>query len=83
MTIECAYGQLKGRWRVLLRKCESPPEKVRNVTPACIVLHNICIEREDTLSNQHDLTIDPETSERRPREVIREILNMQLSEGTR
>ena len=29
MVTEGAYGQLKGRWRVLLRKCESPPEKVR------------------------------------------------------
>ena len=76
MTTGCAYGKLKGRWRVLLRKCESPPEKVCTVTLTCIVLHNICIKREDTLSNQLDLTIDPETNERRPREVIREILNM-------
>ena len=76
MTTGCAYGKLKGRWRVLLRKCVSPPEKVRTVALTCIVLHNICIKREDTLSNQLDLTIDPETNERRPREVIREILNM-------
>ena len=52
------------------------PTRVRTVTLTCIVLHNICIEREDTLSNQLDLTIDPETNERTPREVIREILNM-------
>ena len=25
MVVECAYGQLKGRWRVLHRRCESNP----------------------------------------------------------
>lgn len=76
MVIEGAYGQLKGRWRVLMRKCESPPEKVRTITLACVVLHNVCIERKDTLSNQLDLTVDPATNDRRDREVIRRILNM-------
>ena len=76
MVTEGAYGQLKGRWRVLMRKCESPPEKVRTITLACIVLHNICIEREYTLSNQLDLSVDPGTNKRRDREVIHQILNM-------
>ena len=76
MVTEGAYGQLKGRWRVLMRKCESAPEKVRTITLACIVLHNICIEREDTLSNQLNLSVDPGTNKRRDREVIRQILNM-------
>ena len=47
MVTKCAYGQLKGRWRGLERKCESTPEIVRMVTLACIVLHNICIELGD------------------------------------
>ena len=25
IVVECAYGQLKGRWRILLCKCESTP----------------------------------------------------------
>ena len=29
MVTEGAYGQLKGRWRVLLRKCESSAEEVK------------------------------------------------------
>ena len=29
MVTEGAYGQLKGRWRVLLRKCESTQEKIK------------------------------------------------------
>ena len=44
MSIEEAYGELKGRWRVLQRKCESAQE-VRDNALAYIVLHNICIER--------------------------------------
>ena len=38
--------------RVLMRKCESPPETTRMTTLACIVLHNICIERDDTISKK-------------------------------
>lgn len=34
MVTEGAYGQLKGRWRVLMRKCESPPETVCMTTLA-------------------------------------------------
>lgn len=29
MVTEGCYGQLKGRWRVLLRKCESSKEEVQ------------------------------------------------------
>ena len=29
MVTQGAYGQLKGRWRILLRKCESSAENVR------------------------------------------------------
>lgn len=76
MVTECAYGQLKGRWRVLERKCESPPEIVRVVTLACIVLHNICIERGDTISRKLDLTFDPLTNNRRDRDEIRRLLLM-------
>jgi hypothetical protein len=76
MVTEGAYGQLKGRWRVLMRKCESPPEIVRIVTLACVVLHNICIDQGDTVPKKLDLTVDPETNNRRDRNVIRRLLKM-------
>ena len=38
MVTEGVYAQLKGRWRVLMRKCESPPETAWMTTLACIVL---------------------------------------------
>ena len=76
MVTECAYGQLKGRWRVLMRKCESPPETARMTTLACIVLHNVCIGRGDTISKNLDLSIDPAINGRRNRDVIRRQLDM-------
>lgn len=75
VTEEC-YGQLKGRWRILLRKCESSTEEVRAATLACMVLHNVCIERGETKSKKLNLTIDPVTNQRRDRERIRELLHM-------
>ena len=76
MVTECAYGQLKGRWWVLERKCESPSEIVRMVTLACIVLHNICNKRGDTISRKLDMTLDQLTNNRSNRDEIRRLLLM-------
>ena len=76
MVTEGAYGQLKGRWRVLLRKIESNKDLVRTVTLACMVLQNICIERGDSISRKLDLSVDPTTQEKRDREEIRKLLQM-------
>ena len=65
MVTESAYGQLKGRWRVLLRKCESSSEKVHINALACMVLHNICIGRKDSIPKKLDLSIHPSTNEKR------------------
>ena len=45
MVLEGAYGQLNGRWRVLLR--QSNRDQVRITTLACMVLQNICIMKGD------------------------------------
>ena len=76
MVTEGAYGQLKGRWRVLLRKCECDTKNIRTFTLACMVLHNICITRGDTISTKLDLSIDPVTKQRRESGVVRELLQM-------
>ncbi|XP_066028735.1 uncharacterized protein [Pocillopora verrucosa] len=83
MVSEGAYGQLKGRWRVLFRRNECSQKNVRTVTMACIVLHNICINHGDSMSRKMDLTIDPATGERRDREVIRNLLQMVRSPPVR
>jgi len=76
MVTEGAYGQLKGRWRVLLRKCESSRDQVTMATLACMVLHNVCIEKGDSLSKKLDLTVDPQTQRRRNRDDVRQLLQM-------
>ena len=76
MIIEGAYGQLKGRWRVLLRRFESAQEEVKLAALACIVLHNICIDRGDTISRMLDITVNPATNGGRDRATIRRLLQM-------
>ena len=76
MVTEGAYGQLKGRWRILLKKCESSRDEIRSGALACMVLHNVCIEQGDTISRKLDLSLDPHTQGRRYRSHIRELLQM-------
>ena len=76
MVTEGAYGQLKGRWRVLLRKSESNRDQVRITTLACMVLHNICIMQGDTISQKLDLSNESNGQEKRSREEIRKLLQM-------
>jgi len=61
MVMEGAFGQLKERWRVLLRRCECSQENTKTAALACVVLHNICLEKEDTMTKKMDLAIDPKT----------------------
>ena len=36
-TIECAFGKLKARWRILQRPVDIPVDKLPNVLYACFV----------------------------------------------
>ena len=83
MVTEGAYGQLKGRWRVLLWKNESSKQHVRTTTLACMVLHNVCINQGDSISRKLDLTIDPDNQERRNRDEIRKLLQMRECRSVR
>ena len=75
MVSEGAYGQLKGIWRVLLRKSESSRDVVRMMTLACMVLHNICIMQGDSISRKLDLSSDG-NGQKRNREDIRKLLQV-------
>ena len=46
MVTECAFGQSKGRWRLLYRKSEVSKHSLKMSALACIVLHNISIEKK-------------------------------------
>lgn len=41
-----------------------------------MVLHNICIERGETISKKLNLTVDPITNQRRDRQQIQELLQV-------
>jgi len=41
------------------RKMGNSIKVVRAVTLACMVLHNVCLERGETMSKKLNLTIDP------------------------
>ena len=54
MVTKGAFGKLKGRWRVLSKKCESNPETLERYGLASIFLHNICIEMGDNIPRNID-----------------------------
>ena len=76
MVSEGAFGKLKGRWRILSKKCESHKETVKKMGLACVVLHNICIEQGDIIPRNIDLSVDPVTNKRRPQTELRDVLQM-------
>ena len=52
MVTKGAFEKLNGHWRVLSKKCESNPETLKRFGIASIVLHNICIEMGDIISQR-------------------------------
>ena len=76
MVVEGAFGLLKGRWRILYRKCESKKDSVKWFALACIVLHNICFDHNDVAQRNWDLSNDCQTNGRRPHQLVRDILQM-------
>ena len=46
------------------------------MTLACVVLHNLCIERGDVTLRHWDMSLDPIQNERQPSEIVRETLHM-------
>ena len=74
LVTEGAFGRLKSRFRVLFRKCESNKETVKLFGLACVVLHNLCIERGDLVPRKFDLTLDHATNKRLTPEEVRDIL---------
>lgn len=47
MPVERAFGMLKARFRILLKRCEMNLMHVPNMVVSCLTLHNICIVHGD------------------------------------
>ncbi|XP_058600941.1 uncharacterized protein LOC131520600 isoform X2 [Onychostoma macrolepis] len=50
MTIECAFGRLKGRWRCLAKRLDVDISPVPTIISACCTLHNICEKHNEAYS---------------------------------
>ena len=61
MVTECAFSQRKGGWQLLYSKSEVNQRSLKVKVLACIVLHNICIEKGDSISRKLDLPYDKMT----------------------
>ena len=48
MCVERAFGMLKGRWRILLKRIDVHLKNVPDLVATCLVLHNMCIVFGDT-----------------------------------
>jgi hypothetical protein len=53
VTIERAFGQLKGRWR-RLQLLDCALERAASWVSACAVLHNVCLTANDRLKDVFD-----------------------------
>ena len=77
VSIERAFGMLKGRWRLLLGKVNLEPSFAARVVIACSVLHNICQDRREACEDVVDPYSEDETQvqETRPSsDNIRQLL---------
>ena len=76
LVTEGAFARLKSRFRVLHRKCESNKNTVKIMGLSCVFLHNICIEKDDSIPRKIDLTFDEVTNKRRNSNDVRDLLDL-------
>lgn len=58
VSVECAFGILKGRWRILQKQLYSDIAFTNQISVACCVLHNFCIEAGDLWDEDGDESED-------------------------
>src|SRR5699024_5537785 len=83
--VECAFGILVNKWRVLNGKLELNPENVDFVVMACCILHNIIIieegkppytsEKMEVLRKDYQKTSAPKPpcKDKRPKDIAKHV----------
>lgn len=78
VKIECAFGCLKSRWRILQKRLDSDIKFSVLIAVACAVLHNFCIKMgddwDDDGNRDHHCHDDDNEDVVRDGEEIRDIL---------
>lgn len=68
---EHAFGLMKGRWRVLLKRLDEDHQRIPDTVIACCVFHNICIMLGDEYDGDPDDDDDDDDDATVPNEVAR------------
>ena len=73
-TVERAFGILKARWRILLKRLDNRFENIPEVILSCCILHNFCQEAGEEFDDEEILhriiSIDREYLETRQQENV-------------
>jgi hypothetical protein len=72
MCVERAFGILKGRWRVIMKRCEVPLRSMPDIVATCIVLHNLCIVNKEGIEEDWIVEAENKLSRRIDEGGIRE-----------
>ena len=72
MCVERAFGILKGRWRVIMKRCEVPLRSMPDIVATCIVLHNLCIMNKEGIEEDWIVEAENKLSRRIDEGGIRE-----------
>lgn len=60
MYVETAFGHLKGRWRVLMKRQDTHIENAIRMIATCFILHNICIDQNDHFDEEWAVNVQDE-----------------------
>ena len=53
MTIECAFGRSKGRWRCPMKRLDNDVQSVYGIVSGCSTLHNVCDIHGDCFDDKY------------------------------
>jgi hypothetical protein len=58
--VEIAFAHLRGRWKILLKRCDLQLDNMINIVKTCLVLHNLCESNGDHYFDSWDENISEE-----------------------